>query len=829
MNFYTDVLLLGDDILYRGYENGSPVQYREKIRPTLFFVPRDQSKASKYKTLDGRNAHPKRFDGARAARDFMQQYENVEGMEVHGYDRFVYQFIADKFKDEIRFDMDLMTIYTIDIEVGCDNGFPSVEACQEEMLCITIKNLITKKVITWGTREFTPDGTEYRVFWKEQEMLSDFHQWWTENTPDIITGWNCNLYDIPYLCRRLERVLGEKWKKSMSPWNRVLEREIEIHNRKHLQYDISGVAILDYLDLYKKFTYSAQESYRLDHIANVELGQKKVDHSEYENFKEFYTKDWQKFVEYNIVDVELVDRLEDKMKLIELALTLSYDAKVNLSDVYSQVRMWDTMIYNDLQKKNIVVPPKVSTKKDEQYAGAYVKVPEPGGYDWVVSFDLNSLYPHLIMQYNISPETLVERRHGAVSVDKLLEQEAEIDGEYAVCANGAQYRKDIHGFLPEMMQRIYDDRKIYKGKMLTAKRQNESAPTVQLQKDIARYNNIQMARKIQLNSAYGAIGNQYFRYFNLANAEAITLSGQVSIRWIENKVNEYLNKLLKTEDKDYVIASDTDSIYICLDLLVNSVFDVQNVPKERIVNFLDAACKTKIEPFIDKAYQELATYVNAYEQKMFMKRENIADRGVWTAKKRYILNVWDSEGVRYEKPKLKIMGIEAVKSSTPAPCRQAIRDALKIIMNGTEEDVQTYISKFRKEFESLPVEEVAFPRSCNNLGKFSSPRDIYAKGCPMHVRGSLMYNYYVKKKKLSHKYPLIQEGEKIKFVHLKMPNRIGENVISFFQTLPKELDLHGSIDWDMQFEKSFLSPVKVVLDAIGWTPEKQNTLEFLFA
>ena len=829
MNFYTDVLLLGDDILYRGYENGSPVQYREKIRPTLFFVPRDQSKASKYKTLDGRNAHPKRFDGARAARDFMQQYENVEGMEVHGYDRFVYQFIADKFKDEIRFDMDLMTIYTIDIEVGCDNGFPSVEACQEEMLCITIKNLITKEVITWGTREFTPDGTEYRVFWKEQEMLSDFHQWWTENTPDIITGWNCNLYDIPYLCRRLERVLGEKWKKSMSPWNRVLEREIEIHNRKHLQYDISGVAILDYLDLYKKFTYSAQESYRLDHIANVELGQKKVDHSEYENFKEFYTKDWQKFVEYNIVDVELVDRLEDKMKLIELALTLSYDAKVNLSDVYSQVRMWDTMIYNDLQKKNIVVPPKVSTKKDEQYAGAYVKVPEPGGYDWVVSFDLNSLYPHLIMQYNISPETLVERRHGAVSVDKLLEQEAEIDGEYAVCANGAQYRKDIHGFLPEMMQRIYDDRKIYKGKMLTAKRQNESAPTVQLQKDIARYNNIQMARKIQLNSAYGAIGNQYFRYFNLANAEAITLSGQVSIRWIENKVNEYLNKLLKTEDKDYVIASDTDSIYICLDLLVNSVFDVQNVPKERIVNFLDAACKTKIEPFIDKAYQELATYVNAYEQKMFMKRENIADRGVWTAKKRYILNVWDSEGVRYEKPKLKIMGIEAVKSSTPAPCRQAIRDALKIIMNGTEEDVQTYISKFRKEFESLPVEEVAFPRSCNNLGKFSSPRDIYAKGCPMHVRGSLMYNYYVKKKKLSHKYPLIQEGEKIKFVHLKMPNRIGENVISFFQTLPKELDLHGSIDWDMQFEKSFLSPVKVVLDAIGWTPEKQNTLEFLFA
>ena len=829
MNFYTDVLLLGDDILYRGYENGSPVQYREKIRPTLFFVPRDQSKASKYKTLDGRYAHPKRFDGARAARDFMQQYENVEGMEVHGYDRFVYQFIADKFKDEIRFDMDLMTIYTIDIEVGCDNGFPSVEACQEEMLCITIKNLITKKVITWGTREFTPDGTEYRVFWKEQEMLSDFHQWWTENTPDIITGWNCNLYDIPYLCRRLERVLGEKWKKSLSPWNRVLEREIEIHNRKHLQYDISGVAILDYLDLYKKFTYSAQESYRLDHIANVELGQKKVDHSEYENFKEFYTKDWQKFVEYNIVDVELVDRLEDKMKLIELALTLSYDAKVNLSDVYSQVRMWDTMIYNDLQKKNIVVPPKVSTKKDEQYAGAYVKVPEPGGYDWVVSFDLNSLYPHLIMQYNISPETLVERRHGAVSVDKLLEQEAEIDGEYAVCANGAQYRKDIHGFLPEMMQRIYDDRKIYKGKMLTAKRQNESAPTVQLQKDIARYNNIQMARKIQLNSAYGAIGNQYFRYFNLANAEAITLSGQVSIRWIENKVNEYLNKLLKTEDKDYVIASDTDSIYICLDLLVNSVFDVQNVPKERIVNFLDAACKTKIEPFIDKAYQELATYVNAYEQKMFMKRENIADRGVWTAKKRYILNVWDSEGVRYKEPKMKIMGLETARSSTPAYFRDKLYAAFKIIIGKTNDELINFINDVRAETRLRPYEEVAFPRGVNNLAKYRHPTEIYQKGTPIHVRGALLYNHYVRKYKVENKHPLIQEGEKIKFMYLKTPNPLHENTISFFGELPKEFGIEKYVDYQTQFEKSFLEPLKNVLQCIGWTHEKTITISSFFS
>ena len=832
MKFYTDVILLGDVILYRGYENGEPVEYREKCRPTLYFVPDNQNKESKFKTLDGRYAHPKRFDGARDARKFIDQYTDVDGMEVHGYDRFVYQFIADKFPDEIRFDMNAMKIYTIDIEVGCDNGFPSVEACQEEILCITIKNLATKEVITWGTREFTPKDTEYRVFWKEVEMLEDFHSWWSQNTPDIITGWNCNLYDIPYICRRFERVLGETWKKSLSPWNRVIEREITMMGRTQIAYDISGVTILDYLDLYKKFTYSAQETYRLDHIANVELGQAKIDHSEYENFKEFYTKDWQKFVEYNIVDVELVDRLEDKMKLIELALTLAYDAKVNLSDVYSQVRMWDTLIYNDLKQRNIVVPPKISTQKNDQYAGAYVKEPIPGAYDWVVSFDLNSLYPHLIMQYNISPETLVERRHPTVTVDKLLNKEVEIDGKYAVCANGAQYRKDIHGFLPEMMQRIYDERTIYKKRMLHAKQALENATTpketLALQKDIARYTNIQMARKIQLNSAYGAIGNQYFRYFNLANAEAITLSGQVSIRWIESDVNKYLNKILQTEEEDYVIASDTDSIYLNLGPLVTKFLGSKSDDKAATVSLLDKVCQEKLEPFIERSYQNLATYVSAYDQKMQMKRENIADRGIWTAKKRYILHVWDSEGVRYEKPKLKIMGIEAVKSSTPAPCRTAIKDALNVVMSGTEEDIQKFIAKFRRDFESLPLEDIAFPRSCNNIGKFSSPTGIYGKGCPMHVRGSLLYNYYCKKLKISHKYPLIQEGEKIKYIYLRKPNRMGENVISFFQTLPKEFDVHGSVDYDEQFTKSFLSPVKVVLDAVGWTPEKRNTLEFLF-
>ncbi len=833
-SFYTSLVLLGDDILYRGYEHGERVHYREKIKPTLFLVPDAQKRPSEYRTLDGRKAYPKKFDGAREAREFIKTYQDAAGLEVHGYERFIYQHIGQKFPDEIDYDMSQMKIYTIDIEVACENGFPDVQASAEEMLCITIKDFNTKKIITWGTREFNPpEGIEYRVFWTEQEMLQDFHSWWADNTPDIITGWNNNLYDIPYICRRIERVLGEKWKKSLSPWNRVHEREINMMGRTHIAYDISGVAILDYLDLYKKFTYTNQESYRLDHIAMVELGDKKLDHSEFENFKDFYTSNWQRFVEYNIHDVNLVDSLEEKMRLVELAVAMSYDAKVNFEDVYSQVRVWDTLIYNDLKKRNIVVPPRITSDKNDKYTGAYVKDPILGQHEWVVSFDLNSLYPHLIMQYNISPETLCDARHPSVTVEKILNQEIEIGDEYAVCANGAQYRKDIHGFLPEMMRRIYDERTIYKKRMLVAKQNLENAKTPAeahaLRKDVSKFNNIQMARKIQLNSAYGAIGNQYFRYYNLANAEAITLSGQVSIRWIENKMNAYLNKILKTDNDDYVIAVDTDSIYLNLGPFVHKVFKGREASDESIVRFLDKVCQVEFEKYIRNSYEALASYVNAYEQKMVMKRENIANKGIWTAKKRYILNVWNSEGVQYEKPKLKMMGIEAVKSSTPMPCRTAIKEALNVIMTGSEENTQKYIKDFRKKFEAMSAEDVAFPRGCNNIAKNTSSATIYGKGCPMHVRGALLYNFYIKKRKLQHKYPVIQEGEKIKYLHLRTPNKINENIISFFQTLPSEFGLDESIDYDLQFEKSFLAPLKAILDTIGWKAEKVNTLEALWS
>ncbi len=830
MSFYTNVQLLGNDLLYLGYEDGRRIQRKFKFSPTLYVV---SNQPTKFKTLDGRYAKPIQFDTVKEAREFRDKYKEVEGFEVHGYDRFLYQYISSEFTQEVDYDLKTLKITSLDIEVACENGFPNVRECAEPLLSITVQDYTSRKLKVWGTRDYKTDreDVDFILCDGEEHLLRSFLAYWQTDFPDVLTGWNVELYDIPYICGRLERLLGEKEMKQMSPWGIVRYEEMEIKGRTQILYNMYGINVLDYMDLYKKFTYTNQESYRLDHIANVELGQKKLDHSEHENFKAFYTNDWQKFIDYNIKDVELVLQLEEKMKLVELAIALAYDAKVNLKDVYYQVRMWDTLIYNFLGERNIVVPPAKRSDKNQKYAGAYVKEPKPGRYDWVVNFDLNSLYPHLIMQYNISPETLRETRHASASVERILKQECEISEEYSTCANGAQYRKDIRGFLPEIMEKIYTERVQSKKLMIMAKQEYEKTPTKELEKAISKYNNIQMARKIQLNSAYGAIGNQYFRYYNLANAEAITLSGQVSIRWIEDKMNEYLNKILKTEGEDYVIASDTDSIYLCLDRLVSSIFTGEEVPKDKIVTFLDKVCQQKIEPFIDKAYEELATYVNAYDQKMFMKRENIADRGIWTAKKRYILNVWDSEGVRYSKPKLKMMGIEAVKSSTPAPCRKAIKDALNIMMTKTESDLITFIDGFKNEFYSLPPEDIAFPRSVNGLSKFKSNITLYSKGCPLHVRGALLYNFYVAEKNLENKYPLIQEGEKIKYIKLKTDrhNFTRENVISFLNTFPRELGLENCIDHKEQFQKAFLDPLQMITHVIGWETEKKSTLEFLFA
>lgn len=827
--FYTNFSRYGNSVLEIGYENGEKFVRKNKYSPSLYVK---SNKPSPYKTLQGESVEEIQFDDMREAMEFIKKYSDVNNFDVYGSTNFPYVYINKEYED-IEYDIDLIKVCNIDIEVGSENGFPDPYIASSKLTAITYS--ICGKYYVFGLPGYTPhrEDVVYIECTDESRMIMEFLSKYEEHSPDILTGWNIDGFDIPYLYNRIMRLFGENTAKRLSPWRMINVREYTQYNTKHYSYELVGVSTLDYLELYKKFTYSQQESYRLDHIAYVELGEKKLDYSEYENLHQLYQYDYQKYIEYNIKDVELVDRLEHKMKLIEMVLALAYDAKTNYTDVFGQVKMWDTLAHNFLIKDNIVVPPKKDQRKSSQYAGAFVKDPVPNKYGWIASFDLDSLYPHLIMQYNISPETFIEGLYEDVTVDQLLDKKIKNTSQHCMTANGHFFRKDIHGFLPRMMSKMYSDRKKYKRMMLDCENElekiksgGEASEIQRLKNSISRYNNLQLAKKVQLNSAYGAIGNEWFRFFDVRQAEAITLSGQLSIRWIANKVNDYMNGLLKTE-KDYIVAIDTDSIYVNFDPMVDKIFPGEKDPT-KIVNFLDKVCSDRMKKYIDKCYEELAEYMNAYEQKMSMKREVIAESGIWTAKKRYALNVWDNEGVRYNEPKLKVMGLEIVKSSTPSSCREKMKEAVRIALTGKESDLHEFNQKFQEEFKKLPFQEIAFPRGVSEITKYKDNQNLYRSGTPIHVRASLLYNSLLEKNKLTNKYETIKDGEKIKFCYLKTPNPIGENVFAILSTLPKEFGLENYIDYDTQFEKAYLDPVDTIVKTFGWSATKQSSLMEFF-
>jgi len=852
--FYTNISVRGKYILYRGVdENGNRITRKEQFSPTLFVPSQIETE---WRTLDGFYVEPIQPGTIPETSEFIKTYKGVSGFNIYGNTDYVCQYIADNYPSEVDYDISKIVVANIDIETESEYGFPQIDTARERVNAISVDFNGTMHVFGLGEFNLNSQEADYQYKYdNEKDLLREFLEVWERESPDIVTGWNVRFFDIPYLVNRITNLFDESEAKRMSPWKSLKERKVEKWNRENTCYELGGLATLDYYELYKTFTYINQASYSLNHIAEVELGEKKLDYSEYDSMSEFYKNDFQKFMEYNVLDTRLVMKLEDKMKLIELAVSLAYAAKVNFNDVFGQVRMWDSIIYHYLNEHKIAIPPKTASKKDSQYAGAYVKDPITGMHDWVVSFDLNSLYPHLIMQYNISPETKIEQQKDYyITPNSVLGEQSDgfkkalkshTDKDYSVAANGTCYRKDHQGFLPSLMEKLYKERKMYKKKMIEAQKERQgisklnmpslgkAALANKLDKEIAKYNNFQLVRKIQLNSAYGAIGNEWFRYFNVDMAEAITLSGQLSIRWIADKLNEFMNKTIGTEDYDYVVASDTDSVYLRLGKLVEKVLNPFSDKKE-IVDFLDKASEEIILPFIKKQYDELAKIMNAYENKMVMDRECIADKGVWTAKKRYMMRVHDSEGIIYDPPKIKIMGIETTRSSTPQVVRDALKEAINLILTADEDSIIKFIANFRDEFNTFSPEEIAFPRSVNGMKKYASSRYIYEKSTPIAVKGSLLYNHYVNQLNLSDKYRMIVDGDKIKFLHLKKPNPVGgvagqDQIISFPNDLPKEFKLDEFIDYEIQFDKAFLYPLKNILEIIGWNWEEVSTLEGFFA
>ena len=840
MKFYTRCDMLSGYYHIRGYENGEQFDEKHKAHPYHFELA-GKDTITPYRTIDGKKVIKRTFDSRTEIFAAKKEISETANRECYGMELSLYPFIYEKYRGTIEYNPKHIRVVNIDIEVEADDGFPDVELATRPITAITLH--FDGVYYAYGMGKYTPtrSDVEYKMYDNEYDLIIDFLDDWRTINPDVVTGWNVEGFDIPYIINRFTNVVGRNITLKLSPWENIAEKTVTTKSifgtEEKPVKDIKGLSVLDYLVLYKKFTYKAQENYRLDTIANVELGERKLDYSEHGSLLQLYKNDHQKFIEYNVKDVELVERLEQKLGLLEQVYALAYDAKVNFADALTSVKMWDVIIHNHLMDQNIVVPSKpMEVTKSSKIKGGYVKEPVPGMYNWVCSFDLDSLYPHLIMQYNISPDTFVGHVGKSVTVDSILKgqlheqnlKESLDSSNCCITGSGYMFSKKKKGFLSELMETMYEDRVKYKNMMKDASKKYKETGEEKHRLDISRYHNMQMAKKIQLNSAYGALANEWFRWFNNTYAESITLSGQLSIRWIEKKLNEYINKVLGTKDEDFIVASDTDSVYVVFDKLVKfSYGDVSQVPKEKVVRFLDKVCDQKIKPFIEKSYQELAEYTRAYAQKMNMKRECIADKGIWTAKKRYILNMYVNENEVYETPKLKMMGIEAIKSSTPTVCRDYIKDTLNLIMATDENTVINYIAKLRKDFAENSFEDIAFPRSVNNVKKYHDSSVVYKKGTPIAVRGALLFNKLVKDSGLEKVYQPIGDADKIKFCYLKTPNPVKDNVISCSAGLPDGLELEKYIDYKMQFEKGYLAPVKAILNAVGWEHEKRNTLPFL--
>lgn len=787
------------------------------------------------------------FNSVKKATEELEQNEAY--ITPYGAKNFAYQYIRDVFlrKDPIL--PQSIYIANIDIETGRDEqGYSGPEEARCPITAITIHNISMNQFTVWGYKEEGYEAEKSNVRYinckSEYDLLLRFVDFFSSNYPHVITGWDCERYDIPYIINRMKKIFNdEEHVKRLSPFSMVFDRNSrDAFGKTYPIYDIIGITTLDYLHLFKKFTYKTPENYKLNTVAYMILGDSKIDYSEYANLQELYEQNYKKFIDYNIKDVDIVSRLDQKLRLFDLVLSVAYKAGINYCDVVSPVTTWDVLIYNAIMDKGMVPPMAMPDAVAGEYVGAYVKEPIPGMYKWIVSCDLNSLYPHIQMGFNISPEKRVNEKNlpeelieiknalgSTVSgIEMLLNGSIDLSAlkTYNVCLtpNGQFYRRDEDGFIPTILEGLYEERKAVKRSMIDDKKAMEADKTVDLSNKISQKDTLQMALKILMNSEYGALANQYFRYFDLRNAEAVTSSGQLAILWVAKYINIFLNKTLSTENVDYVIAIDTDSVYLNLETLVDK-FIYPNVKEtERIVTIIDSWCKDKLLPEIRRIYDDLASYVNSHKQKMVMAREVIADKGFWTGKKRYALNVYDSEGVRYAKPKPKIMGLECVRSSTPEFCRTYIKETIVKILTEDEDKVQYYIGDVKDMFMNQAPDEISFPRGVNNIEKWTDGNGMPKKGCPIHVRGAIVYNAFLKKYGLTDE--TIKSGDKIKFTYLRMPNVFHSTVLSYPPAINAKVYEHlkDYIDDEKQWQGTFYEPVNHIMTTVGWNGEKINTI-----
>ena len=835
MNFYTNIAKLGNNILVREITDGIPNLRKVKFEPTYYIKSVD----GKFTSLYGDKAKDVHPGGMYESKEWIKSYVNVGDFEIFGQTNEILQF-ANGY-NFTGWDFNQIKTFSIDIETSAspDGSFPDPKYALGVVQLITIQDFHTKRFYTWGLKPYNKKSlkikTEYTHCVDEKNLLKQFLMFWEQQRPDVVTGWNSNGFDMPYLINRIIKILDQSYANKLSPWGNVTFKLREYKGREEIEFSIAGVSCLDYLELYKKFTFGNHESYSLGNISSEELGTTKLVNPT-DSFEKFYTEHGDGlFIDYNLTDVLLVSMLEEKLKLIQLAMTMAYEARVNYEDVFSPVKVWDAILHNDLLKDNIVSPQRKSSGIPVNIEGAYVITPVPGMYHNVTTIDFLSLYPSIMVGLNLSPETYLGQCDS--NVEKCLNGVYENkDPDVSMGVNGSLYSRKKPGIMPKVIKKYMKMRRDDKNAMLEYDKQIEVIKsTTNDKKELSNLSslrsskdNSQMAWKILTNSLYGSLANAGFRYYNSDIAESITITGQLLIRSIKKDLTVLVNEEFKYDFKDITIAGDTDSAMICLDEIVKKFSP--NTSVEENIKIIEGLATKKIGPLVKRIVSNVTTGLNFHEDTLYAKPEIAASHMLILAKKKYCARVYSSEGVAYAKPKQKIMGMEIVKSSTPKVVQKALKDSIDIIFDSDEKMIQSYIEKVKNDFTSYSVEEIAFPRGLSNLSEYSNSNTIYSKGTPIHVRAALLYNHLIDKHKLGNKYELLKEGNKLRFVYLKIPNTIRENIIGWpvDSILPPEFDLHKYIDHDLQFEKVFLSAIELMINPMGWQTVQHSDLSEFF-
>lgn len=841
--YYSSFYSRGNTVYVRQVNlDGSRSNLKVQYKPKLYFKTEEPN--CDYKTLFGDELFEVEFSDIKAAKSYAEASTN----EIFGYPRYQYSCVDDMYPYEIEYNFEDLRMVYIDIETKCDTHYSTVRNPDQPVVLIQIS--YKNKYYVFGLDHY--ESYEEDVIFirckNEEDMLRKFVAFFRKIDPDIISGWYSQGFDIPYLYARMELLELSDLFKKLSPYNHVDTREQLVFGKSQLRVDIQGIQHLDMMELFKKFELQKFENYKLNTVAKSVLGKSKVPYQG--NLHQLMVTDYDNYVAYGVQDVRLLVELEDTKNFIRMVVDSAYMDKANYIDAFSQVRMWDNQIMTYLKHNdNIQVPYLIAKdnddfeESDEKFEGAFVYPTKVGKHHWILSDDVQSMHPSIIMSFNVSPETYIGNKkiriNSFADVDVKLSRELK-DNNVTMLANGAMFSREVEGVIPKIIRRVFNLR--VENKNLSKKydkMSDEATDEIEKKKYYKLsiiHDSKQYSQKIKINSLFGFLGNLYSRFFQLDMAEGITVTSQLMQKSGTDAINRHIESV--TGIKDSIAAGDTDSVYYSMQSIVDK-YVLKGTPKEKICDFLVKYHTTYIAPALADEMDKIQTVLNTREKSIRFVRDVVSDVSIFVAKKKYMMSILNKEGKSYyNKQELKITGIESIKTTTPEFCRGVINELIPMFLFKTNDE---FISEYQKAvsgFYKLTPEEISIPTGVSDVDKYTVDTVIdsyfdnddvvetimHKKGSPVYCKASVYYNKLLLDKSLTNWYQKIENGDKIKFVYLKSPNPIKNNVVAYLDKLPLEFGLHKYVDYDIMLEKTLEKPIKRIADILNWKLEFDNAM-----